>query len=425
MTMLLDSLKKMLSSEEFLPHIHCYLDNGSLVRLHLVSDLLIALAYYSIPLILFYFIRKKRDLPFKGVFYMFAAFIFACGTTHLLEVWTLWHPAYWVSGWVKSWTAFLSISTALILIPLTPKALSLRSHQELEDANLRLEAEILQRKKAEEAIQKAQAELEKRVEERTLELSLANRELKREIEERQRVEEALQLKSEELKRSNKELEQFAYIASHDLQEPLYIIAGFADTIKEQSAENMDPTTLFLLDRIQNAASRMRQLIADLLQFARVNTQAKPFEEVDLNGVLREILLDFDLKIKETNAKIEVGPLPTLHADRMQMRQLFQNLIGNAIKFRKKDRDLIIKIHASEGEWGKLQILVEDNGIGFEDEFADKILQPFQRLNKPGEYEGSGLGLAICQKIVFRHRGHIQAKGRPQLGAAFTVFLPSG
>ncbi len=416
-------IKKVFVSSDFLPHAHCYLGNTAVIRLHVISDLFITLAYYSIPIILIYFIRKRQDIPFRGLFFMFGAFILACGTTHLMEIWTLWFPAYWLSGVIKACTAILSVTTALILIPTTPKALALRSPSELEAANQELEKQILKRTLIEQELQKTQEELEKRVNERTLELFQANQELKKEISERKKFELALEFKTQELERSNKELEHFAYITSHDLQEPLYVISGFTDTLKEQCGSKLDKEGLFLLGRIQKASHRMELLIRDVLQFARVNIQQKPFEEVDLNSVIQEIIAELDLRIKDTHTQIKVEKLPVLYANKNQMIQLFQNLIVNSIKFRNKDISpkITIKTFGTEGNFVDIQ--VKDNGIGFEQEYSNEILEPFKRLHTQEEYEGSGLGLAICQKIVSRHGGKISASSSPHQGALFVVTLP--
>lgn len=183
--------KPLLTAGGFIPHGHCYLWKPDLVWLHLVSDSLIALAYYSIPFMLVYFVHKRRDIPFDWIFLMFSSFIVACGTTHLLEVWTLWHPTYWLSGFVKAFTALVSLATAVLLGQLIPKALILPSPAQLEAANLALRNEITQRKLAEEALQRANEELEVRVTKRTAELALINESLQAEITERQRVEEEL------------------------------------------------------------------------------------------------------------------------------------------------------------------------------------------------------------------------------------------
>src|SRR4028118_51920 len=160
-------LKTLLASGEFIPHGHCYLWKPELVLLHVVSDSLIALAYYSIPIMLVYFVRKRRDVPFDWIFLMFGTFIVACGTTHVFEVWTLWHPTYWLSGFIKAITAVASLCTAMLLAPLIPKALTLPSPAQLEATNLALRNEITQRQLAEKALQRANEQLEIRVHERT------------------------------------------------------------------------------------------------------------------------------------------------------------------------------------------------------------------------------------------------------------------
>jgi len=282
--------------------------------------------------------------------------------------------------------------------------------------------DITRRKEAESELQKLYSELESRVRMRTAELAKSNELLKQEIAERERTEQTLKKTTQELKRSNGELEQFAYVASHDLQEPIYVIQGFVDTIYEQYDSILNEDIRFLLQRIQNAAQRMSSLVEGLLEFSRVGTRAKPFEAVDLNTVVHEILTDLELRIRENGAKVEVQPLPVVQADRLQMRQLLQNLIGNALKFRKKDQAPLIQIDCSKAD-GLFELHVRDNGIGFDKEYAEKIFVPFQRLHTRSEYQGSGIGLAICEKIVSRHGGKIFAESEPGQGATFSIQLP--
>ncbi|MEA5511241.1 hypothetical protein VB715_15820 [Crocosphaera sp. UHCC 0190] len=186
-----DFLTQRLLSETYIPHGHCYLWKPSLVGLHLISDGLIALAYYSIPLILLYFIRKREDMPFKGIVVLFGAFILSCGTTHIFNILTLWNPIYWLSGTVKAFTAMISIYTAIALIPLVPKALALPSPKELEVLNHQLEGQIKERQTAEQIVRQLNEELENRVQQRTAELEATNQQLQTEIKERQQVETAL------------------------------------------------------------------------------------------------------------------------------------------------------------------------------------------------------------------------------------------
>lgn len=236
--------------------------------------------------------------------------------------------------------------------------------------------------------------------------------------------------SQRLQESNSELEQFAYISSHDLQEPLRKIQSFGDRLKLKEAEQLSDNGKEYIDRMLNAASRMQNLINDLLAFSRVTSKAKPFEKVDLNYVMKGVLSDLEITIEKSQAKIEVmTQMPTIDADPMQMRQVFQNLISNAIKFRKEGHPPVIKIHTrniasdEKGMEGRpmVEIYFEDNGIGFDEKYTDRIFNIFQRLEGQ-KYEGSGIGLAICKKIALRHGGDITAKSEIGKGSVFIVKL---
>jgi len=245
------------------------------------------------------------------------------------------------------------------------------------------------------------------------------------ITERKWGEEKLNETLMELERSNRELEQFAYIASHDLQEPLRKVIAFGDCLKRHSFENLDEKSLRYLERMQNAALRMKQLIEGLLKYSRVTTRAKPLEEVDLNEVVAGVVSDLEVRIRKNNAEIEQGKLPTIQADKLQMRQLFQNLIANALKFSRHGIDPCISIKSRNIDDKSVEIQVKDNGIGFEEKYLDRIFKPFQRLHTRDEYSGIGMGLSICKKIVERHRGWITAHSHPAEGTTFLVTLPCG
>ena len=244
-----------------------------------------------------------------------------------------------------------------------------------------------------------------------------------EAAERRKTEEALRLKTEELARSNAELEQFAYVASHDLQEPLHLIIAFADRLKGQFAESLGEKGLDYLNRIQRSASRMRQLIDDLLQFARVNTRKKNLESIELRELVLEVLGDLEMRLAESGAKLEMGKLPSVFGDRFQIRQLFQNLIANALKFRRENVASVIRIQGKTQGVEFAEIEIEDNGIGFETKYLEKIFKPFHRLYGSSRYEGSGMGLAICKKIVERHGGKISAQSTLEQGSKFIFTLP--
>ena len=235
-----------------------------------------------------------------------------------------------------------------------------------------------------------------------------------------------------LESSNRELQDFAYVASHDLQEPLRKIEAFGDRLFKKYGTDLPEDGQMYLDRMQNAAGRMRQLINDLLSYSRVTTKAKPFVPVDLNKVLAGVLSDIQMRIEDSGGTVELDDLPTIYADNTQMRQLFQNLISNALKFARPDVAPIVKITAEKStnfsESGMPQdvwrIYLTDNGIGFENKFKSQIFAIFQRLHGRLEYEGTGIGLATCRKIVERHHGTIDAEGVPNEGATFTIELPT-
>jgi two-component system, LuxR family, sensor kinase FixL len=251
------------------------------------------------------------------------------------------------------------------------------------------------------------------------------------ISDQKMAEEKLRRYAAELERSNRELQDFAYVSSHDLQEPLRKIQAFGDRLKAKEAEHLSEQGKDYIDRMLNAAFRMQRLINDLLSFSRVTTQSQPFTQVDLNLLLREVLSDLEVMIDKTGARIEFEALPAIEAEAIQMRQLFQNLISNALKFRKDNETPVIKIYtkliqrkahliSTPGD-EQVEIYVQDNGIGFDEKYLDRIFNVFQRLDGQ-KYEGSGIGLAICRKIAIRHGGDITAKSEPGKGSLFIVTL---
>jgi PAS domain S-box-containing protein len=239
---------------------------------------------------------------------------------------------------------------------------------------------------------------------------------------------ALEDYAERLKRSNQDLEQFAFVASHDLQEPLRKVKFFGDRIVQKAGQALDEEARDSLERMQNAAGRMQEMIRALLELSRVSTQGKAFQEVNLSQVAEEVIGDLEGRIRKENGQVFVGPLPVIEADPTQMQRLLQNLIGNALKYHKGDLPPVVtitgKVHSGKNSQGAvLTLTVEDNGIGFEEQYAERIFQPFQRLHGRGTYEGTGMGLAICQKIVDRHSGKISAQSKPGEGSIFMVKLP--
>ena len=284
-------------------------------------------------------------------------------------------------------------------------------------------------KRTEEALQRAHDELEKRVEERTAELVEANKLLRQEIAERRRAEEDLKINMEKLERSSQELQHFAFSASHDMQEPLRKILAFGSRIKQAS---LDDQSRDYLQRMVNAGNRMSDMVHGLLNYSRVSTTGEPFTPIDLTELAQEVADSMGRLVREAGASFEIRELPTLDADPSQMRQLFRNLIENALKFR-SERKPLIKIFSkivdhperSGIHAGKqyLDIFVEDNGIGFDECYLDRIFTLFQRLHGRSAYAGTGMGLPICRRIVERHHGSITAKSAPGTGTTFIITLP--
>ncbi len=278
------------------------------------------------------------------------------------------------------------------------------------------------RKQAENELRKAFDELEIHIEERTAELVKANEKLHTEITEREKIEDKLNQTLEDLERSNKELEQFAYIASHDLQEPLRMVSGFTQLLDRRYKGKLDKSADEFIVYIVDGTTRMQRMIEDLLAYSRVGPRGKQFEPADLEVVLNQAVVNLKVIIEQSGAQITHDPLPTVMADDTQMIQLFQNLIANAIKFRRKEPS---RIHISAQRKGNDWVFsVRDNGIGIAPEFMGYLFQLFQREHAASEYPGTGIGLAVCKRIVERHGGRIWAESGVGKGSTFYFTIPA-
>jgi hypothetical protein len=270
-------------------------------------------------------------------------------------------------------------------------------------------------------------------------LKLMNASLEKQIEERRMSEEKVRLLNQQLLENNRslkatieELDRFAYVASHDLQEPLRKILVFSDKLLSTQRQHASEDMLRYMEKIVKASERMQKLINDLLSFSRQDDNAAGFTEISLNELIADVLSDMEVEIEKHQAQITINPLPVLWANPSQMRQLFQNLISNGIKFRKPGCQPVINVYCVstnapllDGFDSHCRIVVQDNGIGFDEKYAEEIFVVFKRLHSYHEYEGTGVGLSICKKIIDKHRGRITAESKPGNGATFYIDLPLG
>jgi two-component system, chemotaxis family, sensor kinase Cph1 len=371
----------------FMPHGHCYLWMPWLLWLHVISNMIIALAYFSIPAALIALLYKRQDLEFQWIYAMFAAFILLCGSTHVMDIVTVWLPFYWLDGGLRALTAGVSVVCAVGLWHLMPQAIKLPSVKQLARSNVDLEKMVVERTKELESVNAA--------------LTEANR---------------------ELMRSNEELEHFSYLASHDLQEPLRKLSSFSQLLAEEYGKKLEGEGLEYLEFIVDGAKRMQRLIEDLLEFSRAGAGEQRKKRLSLESTIKEVIQNLELQIAEQSAEILVEPLPTVYADSSDMVRLFQNLIVNALKYSSEETP-VIKVSCKKGptHW---TICVEDNGIGIDPKHLDTIFVIFKRLHGKNKYPGTGIGLAICKKIVEKLGGRIWAESTGSGGSTFCFTLPN-
>ncbi len=368
-----------------MPHGMCYLWQPAVLSLHVASDSLIALAYFSIPFTLVYFVRKRRDIKFQWIFLCFAVFIVACGATHLMEIWVIWHPTYWLSGSAKAITALASVTTAILLIKLVPQALRLPSPSHVERANAALKKEIIEHRRAEKEIENQQIALER-----------ANA---------------------ELLTANAELQSFSYSVSHDLRAPLRTIDGFSAALSEDCADRLDDEGKAHLNRIRAAAQRMSALIDDLLSLSQLSRTAMQWRTLDITALARSIAGDLHTEQPQRQIELDIQEGLTVTADPGLMRIALVNLLGNAWKFTSKRARGRVEVGQSAVH-GVMAFFVRDNGAGFDPAHADRLFGAFQRLHGMSEFPGTGIGLATVQRIIHRHGGRVWAEGAVDRGATF-------
>ena len=486
----------LLDTSDFPPRWQCGTWSAALGWTHIVADMAIWAAYTSIPLVLLYFVRKRRDAPFPRVYWLFALFVLACGIGHLIDAGMFWWPAYRVFALSKVITATISWVTVFALLPILPRAIALPSAAAMRhEIGERSKSEARFRDLLEHApdatvivsdtgrivLINAQAVRmfgyskedllgrsietllperfrERHVEHRRsflaqphfrpmgaglelfglhkdgqefpVEISLSPLHTDqgmvitaaiRDVTERKRMEQ-IRAANEELARSNAELEQFACIASHDLQEPLRMVSSFCQLLQRRYAGQLGPEADEYIGYAVDGAARMRQLVQDLLTYARVGRPELELRPVDAGAVCDRVIGMFAELIKQSQAQVTRSDLPTVLADETQLTQLFQNLIGNALKYR-GDQPPEVRIEARpSGPDCRFSVL--DNGIGIDPKYCGQVFEVFRRLHSRGEYPGAGIGLAVCKRIVDRFGGRIWVESQPGKGSEFYFTIPA-
>ncbi len=372
-----------------MPHGMCYEWDPHVIWLHVIADGIIAFSYYTIPITLLYFVRKRKDMAFDWMLVCFAIFIVACGTTHVMEIINIWHPTYWLSGVIKAITAFASIVTAILLIRLVPEALKIPSPEQLRASNTALQKEIAEKTDALGRV------------------ALLNREL---ID-----------RTSNLAASNKELETFSYSVSHDLRAPLRHISFYIPLLIEE-APDLGETASLYAKKIARSAAHMSQLIDSLLAFSQMGKAALRREPVNTKELVEQVREELAPDMDGREITWKIGALPEVIGDRNLLRQAWLNLLSNAIKYTRGRQPALITVEGKETPEA-CEFLVQDNGAGFDMKQADKLFGVFQRLHAREEFEGTGIGLANVHRIISRHGGTIRAEGQPGLGATFYFVIP--
>ena len=409
---MLNFWENLFTNGPFIPHGHCYLWQSELVWLHIISDSLIALAYYSIPLTLVYFVHRRQDLPFNWIFLLFGSFIVACGTTHIMEILTLWYPKYWLSGLLKAITAFISIYTALSLVPLVPKALALPSPAQLETANLELRHQITQRQRAESALQLINEELETRVNNRTRELASINEELKTEIKERQRVELELRTSEERLQTLSGKLIEAQEAERRHIARELHDEIGQALTavkINLQALQHSFPS--------RDLATRLHESIeiveVVLQQIRSLSLDLRPSLLDDL-GLLAALRWYVDVHTRRSGiiGEIVAQPINTKLSSNLETTcfRIVQEALTNVIRHAKAQR-VTVTIELRQWET-QLHLTISDDGVGFDVNAA--IIKATS---------GGSLGLLGIEERVLLVGGQINIESMHQQGTKIHAQFP--
>lgn len=413
-----NALLDLAASQGFLPHGVCFQWNQSLLTTMVVADLSIALAYYSIPIGLLVFVKRRADLKFKWIFVLFSAFVFMCGTTHLIDILTIWSPQYRLDAALKVATAGVSVITAVMLWPLIPRALSLPSTSQLEAVVKELEREIQERRDAQAKLDQLNRELEVRVAERTrqLEIETAERIRLQGVEQaRAAAESASRAKSEFLSR-----------VSHELRTPLNGVLGFSQLLKSQAGE-LEPQHRVWVEHLERSGWHLLHMIDDVLDVSRIESGNVDLssENVDVSQVLQDC--EQELKAtalaQDVTIKLSSAAGPTRwRGDLRRLRQICTNLISNAIKYNRPKGE--VRIETGFGSNGALTMEICDTGIGIDAQQRAQLFQPFNRLGRErSAIPGTGLGLVVVKQLVEAMGGSIRVDSQPGEGTCVTLDLP--
>jgi signal transduction histidine kinase len=422
------------------PVIAASLPSHTMRWIEIAADGTIAASFFALPVAMLYFARRRPDLTLRPMFVLLGVFIIASGLTHVMDIVTMYWPDYRLDSAIKVVTALVGALTAIAVWPMMPRALALPSSASLQEANRILGQENARRRDAERSATEMLASLEQRVHERTEALAKSNVQLEQEIQERQRTEQALRYsetllrrlhdgleehigeRTLELTRTIEELQAFSYTISHDLRAPLRAINGFAAIMHEEEIERLSPDGVELLGKIRRNAARMGKLIDGLLEFSRLARAESSTGDVDMESLVRGVTVELADEYPDKVPEVVVGTLPTIKGDAAMLRQVWVNLLSNAYKFSAHNDDPRIRVSASTRD-GEVTYRVNDNGVGFDMAYADKLFGVFNRLHAGDAFPGVGVGLAIVRRIVERHGGRVRAESWPGEGTTFHFTLP--